>query len=83
MIGRMNSDGQAKVLKSQGKTTVRPVIGNHGVQPADRALAEPLPTALAAPRAPASTPRGGGRAGRLSPPALRRVHHSGSRRVEK
>lgn len=83
MIGRGHSDGTRNLLKSQGKTTVRPVIGNHGGQPAGRALAEPLPTALAAPRAPASTPRGGGRAGRLSPPALRRVYHSGSRRVEK
>ena len=79
----MNSDGKAKVLKSQGKTTVRPVIGNHGASLRRAALAEPLPAAIAAPRAPASTPRGGGPAGRLSPPALRRVHHSGSRRVEK
>lgn len=83
MSGRMNSDGTRNLLKRQVKSALRPVIGNHGASLRRAALVDALPAPATGPRAPAQPPRGGGRAGRLSPPALRRVHHLGSRRVEK
>lgn len=71
----MNSDDQAKVLKSQGKNAARDLIGNQTC----RALANRAAASIEA----GQTPRGGGRAGGLPPLSERPFDVSGLPEVEK
>jgi hypothetical protein len=82
MIGRANSDADAKPLKSHGNSSVNPMTGNHGARCPfaifERTFAAAIPAIVAA----AKTPRGGHPASEGLPPSERPFRLSGQSEVE-
>lgn len=83
MIGRANSDGSAKRLGLQHKSSGNPLIENQRIACPFTLFARALVAALPAIVAAAATPRGGLRATEGIPPCQRPVRLSGHPRVEK